>query len=142
MATDSNNRQGVRAVATTTTDPQRSEKRAVAARGAAGALALSILALVLQSATTATPTWGYFTNPDASIICKCNRKSETESRPFKYNKVKCELFALRKLMRLLCGSCYRRLNHESSGCDILNNCSTGGRIPLGLYSYNNDRRGY
>ncbi|XP_043520341.1 uncharacterized protein LOC122534093 isoform X1 [Frieseomelitta varia] len=65
MATDSNNRQGVRAVATTTTDPQRSEKRAVAARGAAGALALSILALVLQSATTATPTWGYFTNPDA-----------------------------------------------------------------------------
>lgn len=64
MATDSNSRQGVRAVATTTTDPQRSEKRAVAARGAAGALALSILALVLQSATTATPTWGYFTNPD------------------------------------------------------------------------------
>ncbi|KAK1135972.1 hypothetical protein K0M31_000542 [Melipona bicolor] len=68
MATDSNNRQGVRAVATTTTDPQRSEKRAVAARGAAGALALSILALVLQSATTATPTWGYFTNPDGTII--------------------------------------------------------------------------
>ncbi|XP_076760072.1 uncharacterized protein LOC143428814 [Xylocopa sonorina] len=65
MATDSSNRQGVRAVATTTTDPQRSEKRAVAARGAAGALALSILAVVLQSATTATPTWGYFTNPDA-----------------------------------------------------------------------------
>ncbi|CAL7936434.1 unnamed protein product [Xylocopa violacea] len=65
MATDSSNRQGVRAVATTTTDPQRNEKRAVAARGAAGALALSILAVVLQSATTATPTWGYFTNPDA-----------------------------------------------------------------------------
>ncbi|XP_029032079.1 uncharacterized protein LOC117600518 [Osmia lignaria lignaria] len=65
MATDSSNRQGVRAVATTTTDPQRSEKRAVAARGAAGALALSILAVVLQSAATATPTWGYFTNPDA-----------------------------------------------------------------------------
>ncbi|XP_050583206.1 uncharacterized protein LOC126918829 [Bombus affinis] len=65
MATDSSSRQGVRAVATTTTDPQRSEKRAVAARGAAGALALSILALVLQSVTTATPTWGYFTNPDA-----------------------------------------------------------------------------
>ncbi|KAG6804353.1 hypothetical protein HZU73_00275 [Apis mellifera caucasica] len=65
MATDSSNRQGVRAVATTTTDPHRSEKRAVAARGAAGALALSILAVVLQSAATATPTWGYFTNPDA-----------------------------------------------------------------------------
>ncbi|XP_043261892.1 uncharacterized protein LOC143340838 [Colletes latitarsis] len=65
MATDSSNRQDVRAVATTTTDPQRSEKRAVAARGAAGALALSILAVVLQSAATATPTWGYFTNPDA-----------------------------------------------------------------------------
>lgn len=64
MATDSSNRQGVRAVATTTTDPHRSEKRAVAARGAAGALALSILAVVLQSAATATPTWGYFTNPD------------------------------------------------------------------------------
>ncbi|XP_076375801.1 uncharacterized protein LOC143258995 [Megalopta genalis] len=65
MATDSSNRQDVRAVATTTTDPQRSEKRAVAARGAAGALALSVLAVVLQSAATATPTWGYFTNPDA-----------------------------------------------------------------------------
>ncbi|XP_076237673.1 uncharacterized protein LOC143181224 [Calliopsis andreniformis] len=65
MATDSSNRQDVRAVATTTTDPRRSEKRAVAARGAAGALALSILAVVLQSAATATPTWGYFTNPDA-----------------------------------------------------------------------------
>lgn len=65
MATDSSNRQGVRAVATTTTDPHRSEKRAVAARGAAGALALSILAVVLQSAATATPTCGYFTNPDA-----------------------------------------------------------------------------
>ncbi|XP_076675750.1 uncharacterized protein LOC143372947 [Andrena cerasifolii] len=65
MATDPSNRQDVRAVATTTTDPQRSEKRAVAARGAAGALALSILAVVLQSAATATPTWGYFTNPDA-----------------------------------------------------------------------------
>lgn len=64
MATDSSVRQGVRAVATTTTDPQRSEKRAVAARGAAGALALSVVALVVQSAATATPTWGYFTNPD------------------------------------------------------------------------------
>ncbi|XP_076303674.1 uncharacterized protein LOC143221901 [Lasioglossum baleicum] len=65
MATDSTNRQDVRAVATTTTDSQRNEKRAVAARGAAGALALSVLAVVLQSAATATPTWGYFTNPDA-----------------------------------------------------------------------------
>lgn len=64
MATDSSIRQGVRAVATTTTDPQRSERRAVAARSAAGALALSVVALVLQSAATATPTWGYFTNPD------------------------------------------------------------------------------
>ncbi|KAI4484040.1 hypothetical protein M0804_007496 [Polistes exclamans] len=70
MATDSSNNennnrhQGVRAVATTTTDPRRSEKRAVAARGAAGALALSVLAVVLQSAATATPHWGYFNNPD------------------------------------------------------------------------------
>lgn len=65
MATDSTSiRQGVRAVATTTTDPQRGEMRAVAARGAAGALALSVVALVIQSAATATPTWGYFTNPN------------------------------------------------------------------------------
>lgn len=70
MATDSpSTRQGgVRAVATTTTDPQRSEKRAVAARGAAGALALSVVALVVQSAATATPTWGYFTNPDGESL--------------------------------------------------------------------------
>ncbi|KAH0956692.1 hypothetical protein HN011_007414 [Eciton burchellii] len=71
MATDSSStRQGVRAVATTTTDPQRSEKRAVAARGAAGALALSVVALVVQSAATATPTWGYFTNPDAGTAAE------------------------------------------------------------------------
>ncbi|XP_012059402.1 PREDICTED: uncharacterized protein LOC105622595 [Atta cephalotes] len=71
MATNSSNtRQGVRAIATTTTDPQRSEKRAVAARGAAGALALSVVALVVQSATTATPTWGYFTNPDAGTAAE------------------------------------------------------------------------
>ncbi|KAG7206361.1 hypothetical protein KM043_003730 [Ampulex compressa] len=70
MATDSSNRQGVRAVATTTTDPRRSKKRAVAARGAAGALALSVLAVVLQSAATAIPTWGYFTNPDAGTAAE------------------------------------------------------------------------
>ncbi|XP_020293245.1 uncharacterized protein LOC109859404 [Pseudomyrmex gracilis] len=64
-ANPSNSRQGVRAVATTTTDPQRSEKRAVAARGTAAALALSIVALAIQSVATAIPTWGYFTNPDA-----------------------------------------------------------------------------
>ncbi|GAB1862003.1 hypothetical protein CAJAP_03082 [Camponotus japonicus] len=67
MATDSSSTRqgGVRAVATTTTDPQRSERRAVAARGAAGALALGVVALVVQSAATGTPTWGYFSNPDA-----------------------------------------------------------------------------
>lgn len=71
MATNSSStRQGVRAIATTTTDPQRSEKRAVAARGAAGALALSVVALVVQSAATATPTWGYFTNPDAGTAAE------------------------------------------------------------------------
>jgi len=64
MATDpSSTRQGVRAVATTTTDPHQNEKRALAARGAAGALAVSVVALVIQSAATGTPTWGYFTNP-------------------------------------------------------------------------------
>lgn len=69
MATNSSSiRQGVRAVATTTTDPQRSEKRAVVARSAAGALALSVVALVVQSAATATPTWGYFTNPDGESL--------------------------------------------------------------------------
>lgn len=69
MATNSSStRQSVRAIATTTTDPQRSEKRAVAARGAAGALALSVVALVVQSAATATPTWGYFTNPDGESL--------------------------------------------------------------------------
>ncbi|KZC07560.1 hypothetical protein WN55_08331 [Dufourea novaeangliae] len=80
MATDSSNRQDVRAVATTTTDPQRSEKRAVAARGAAGALALSVLAVVLQSAATATPTWGYFTNPDGgSRLLKKSEFSDYQS---------------------------------------------------------------
>jgi len=69
MATNSSStRQSVRAIATTTTDPQRSEKRAVAARGAAGALALSVVTLVMQSAATATPTWGYFTNPDGESL--------------------------------------------------------------------------
>ncbi|EFN88183.1 hypothetical protein EAI_17247 [Harpegnathos saltator] len=62
MATDPSVRQGVRAVATTTTDPQRNEKRALAARGAAGALALSVLALVVRAGATATPTWGYYSN--------------------------------------------------------------------------------
>ncbi|XP_032675675.1 uncharacterized protein LOC116846228 [Odontomachus brunneus] len=70
MATDPSIRQGVRAVATTTTDPQRSEKRAFAARGAAGALALSVVALVVQAAATATPTWGYFTNPHAGTAAE------------------------------------------------------------------------
>ncbi|KYQ55848.1 hypothetical protein ALC60_05129 [Trachymyrmex zeteki] len=56
MATNSSStRQSVRAIATTTTDPQRSEKRA---------------ALVVQSAATATPTWGYFTNPDAGTAAE------------------------------------------------------------------------
>ncbi|XP_025262751.1 uncharacterized protein LOC105251270 [Camponotus floridanus] len=72
MATDSSSTRqgGVRAVATTTTDPQRSEKRAVAARGAAGALALGVVALVVQSAATGTPTWGYFSNPDAGTAAE------------------------------------------------------------------------
>lgn len=70
MATNhSNIRQGVRAVATTTTDPQQNERRACAARSAAGALAVSVAALVIQSAATGTPTWGYFTNPTGESQC-------------------------------------------------------------------------
>ncbi|XP_012282288.1 uncharacterized protein LOC105700722 [Orussus abietinus] len=62
---DSSSRQGVRAVVETPADARRSERRALAARGAAGALALGVVALVLQAAATATPSWGYYRNPDA-----------------------------------------------------------------------------
>ncbi|XP_043274157.1 uncharacterized protein [Venturia canescens] len=62
---DTNNRHGVHGVASTAGDPLRGEKRALAARVASGALALGVLAVVLQSAATATPAWGYYTNPDA-----------------------------------------------------------------------------
>ncbi|KAK0083266.1 hypothetical protein PV325_009051 [Microctonus aethiopoides] len=61
---DTSNHQSVRGIATTTSDPRRGEQRALAARGAMGALILGVLAVVLQSAATATPMWGYFTNPD------------------------------------------------------------------------------
>lgn len=60
-----NRGQGVRAVAATRTEPQGGARRALAARGAAAALAVGICALALQSAATANPTWGYFSNPDA-----------------------------------------------------------------------------
>lgn len=65
---DPRNRQGVRGIAATATDPRRGKQRALAARGAAGALVLGILAVVLQSAATATPAWGYFTTPDREFF--------------------------------------------------------------------------
>ncbi|XP_015593208.1 uncharacterized protein LOC107266826 [Cephus cinctus] len=65
---NTNGHRGVRDVATTTPDLQLGRKRALAARGAAGALALGILAVVLQAAATATPQWGYFSNPDAGSV--------------------------------------------------------------------------
>lgn len=65
---DTSNHQGVRGIATTTSDPRRAEQRALAARGAMGALILGVLAVVLQSAATATPMWGYFTNPDGNLL--------------------------------------------------------------------------
>ena len=61
---DTNNRQGVRGVAGTTSDPHRGEKRALAARAACGVLVLGVFATILQSAVTAIPQWGYFKNPD------------------------------------------------------------------------------
>lgn len=61
-------RQGVRGIIGTTGDSQRGEQRALAARGATGALALGIIAVVLQAAATATPAWGYFTNPDGKTL--------------------------------------------------------------------------
>ncbi|XP_044578828.1 uncharacterized protein LOC123261309 isoform X1 [Cotesia glomerata] len=64
---DPRNRQGVRGIAATATEPRRGKQRALAARGAAGALVLGILAVVLQSAATATPAWGYFTTPEPGI---------------------------------------------------------------------------
>ena len=45
-------------------DPRRNERRALAARCAMWALCLGVLACVLQSAATGTPTWAYFHNPD------------------------------------------------------------------------------
>lgn len=66
---DTSNRQGIRGVAGTSSDPQRGEKRALAARAAAAGLVLGVLAVVLQSATTAVPAWGYFENPDGETRC-------------------------------------------------------------------------
>ncbi|KAJ8678980.1 hypothetical protein QAD02_014767 [Eretmocerus hayati] len=43
---------------------ERNQKRALAARYAAWALCLGMLACVLQCAATAFPTWAYFRNPD------------------------------------------------------------------------------
>ncbi|XP_046622948.1 uncharacterized protein LOC124306370 isoform X1 [Neodiprion virginianus] len=63
MAESNNHHQSHRGMMTV--QPTLDEKRAVAARGAAGVLAVGVLALVLQSAAAATPTWGYFSNPDA-----------------------------------------------------------------------------
>ncbi|XP_034935562.1 uncharacterized protein [Chelonus insularis] len=66
---DPRNRQDVRGI-TIPSDPQRGKQRALAARGAAGALLLGVLAVVLQSAATATPAWGYFTTPDAGLTAE------------------------------------------------------------------------
>lgn len=75
MATDpSSTRQGVRAVATTTTDPHRNVQRACAARGAGGSLAVSVAALVIQAAAVSIPTWGYFINPAGELqLDVCDR---------------------------------------------------------------------
>ena len=48
-------------------DPKRGERRALAARGALWALGLGVLAFILQSVATGTPTWAYFHNPDGEL---------------------------------------------------------------------------
>lgn len=70
---DTHLHQSVRSLASNnnTTDPdlrERGERRAQAARGAAGALALGVLAVALQSAATATPTWAYYSNPECKYF--------------------------------------------------------------------------
>lgn len=57
-------RQTIRSVVSTSTDPRLGEKRALAARASSMALAVALMAVILQSAVTALPTWGYFSNAD------------------------------------------------------------------------------
>ena len=57
-------RQTIRSVVSAPADPRLGEKRALAARASSIALAVALVAVVLQSAVTALPTWGYFSNPD------------------------------------------------------------------------------
>ncbi|XP_033211940.1 uncharacterized protein LOC117169598 [Belonocnema kinseyi] len=57
-------RQTIRSVVSTSTDPRLGQKRALAARASSMALAVALVAVVLQSAVTALPTWGYFSNTD------------------------------------------------------------------------------
>lgn len=64
---DTNDHRTVGDVATRV-DPLRGQRRALAARGAAVALVLGILALVLQAAATAVPAWGEFYNPDGMFF--------------------------------------------------------------------------
>lgn len=60
---DTNSRNGVRGVITMS-DPHRGKQRALAARGATLALVLGVIAFLLQTAATATPSWGYFGSPE------------------------------------------------------------------------------
>lgn len=55
----------VNSVISTSTNPRLGEKRALAARISTYVLGLALLAVILQSAVTVLPTWGYFSNPDA-----------------------------------------------------------------------------
>uniref|UniRef100_A0A6V7JLD9 Uncharacterized protein n=1 Tax=Bracon brevicornis TaxID=1563983 RepID=A0A6V7JLD9_9HYME len=59
--------QSVRSAVGTSPDAERGRQRALAARGATGALVLGILAVILQSAAVGTPAWGYFVNPDGQF---------------------------------------------------------------------------
>lgn len=54
----------VNSVISTSTNPRLGEKRALAARISTYVLGLALLAVILQSAVTVLPTWGYFSNPD------------------------------------------------------------------------------
>ncbi|KAK0095973.1 hypothetical protein PV326_006872 [Microctonus aethiopoides] len=84
---DTSNHQSVRGIATTTSDPRRGEQRALAARGAMGALILGVLAVVLQSAATATPMWGYFTNPDENLM-RLNKIQTYDTRSQEIMKIR------------------------------------------------------
>lgn len=66
------------------------EKRGLATRGAAGVLALGILALALQSAAAATPTWGYFSNPDAGSAAESGYFGPwRQCKQFLYGRERC-----------------------------------------------------